>query len=213
MLLWVSLGKDTDYFPCSQGWALCLVTVDAGLCKQPRWFSSWGGDVPPHGVLCFVFVFFYWTKLLCFVRVCCWHLWSGENGRKWKLVLTDGALPRICCLFGFPKVFEGPIWPRFSQNFRVFPLLNSGGTVKGFVSQGHTERVPTLHSFQMAYARAAPLQHSLQSPLSFKTAPVTPLGHTPLQVFIAKQEWLTRLCGCHSFVMRIWAVYYLSERK
>lgn len=35
MLLWVSLGKDTGSFPCSQGWALCLLTVDAGLCKLP----------------------------------------------------------------------------------------------------------------------------------------------------------------------------------
>ena len=34
-LLWVSLGQDTDSFPCSQGWALCLLTVDAGLCKLP----------------------------------------------------------------------------------------------------------------------------------------------------------------------------------
>lgn len=67
MLLWVPLGKHPNSFPCSQGWALCLLTVDAGLCVLSS-ASSYFLLIFYLRRWCFTvvfFSFFNWTKLHC----------------------------------------------------------------------------------------------------------------------------------------------------
>lgn len=69
-----------------------------------------------------------------------------------------------------------------------------------------------IHSFGFACTGCS-CRILLQQRQSFGTALITPLELTPLCILIASQGCLTVPCGCHSFVMRIWAGCCLSEEK
>lgn len=86
--------------------------------------------------------------------------------------------------------------------------MHSGGAFKGFISQAHREWFPPLLP-ECACTGCSPTAFSFRK-ANPSGQPPSPFWSTP-PLYYYSQTGLP--CGCHGFVMRIWAGCCLSEEK